>query len=529
MNGAWHRSEWRLFLVQVTSQSTRSHPFTVHSPSFQSLVLATRGEVLRRPASEPTSLTTDTRGELAGACFVALQGETFDGHAFVLAAANAGAALAVVERTPDPATLAALPTGFGLLRVASTRRALGLIAHAWRSSLRQLRVVAITGSAGKTTTRRLLEGILAEAGPTHASPKSFNNDIGVPLTLLSTPDDAKFLVAEIGMNHPGEILPLAEMAEPEAAIITLAGRAHLEGLGSVEAVAKEKASILAGVSTHGFGVINGDNEPLLEAVRALADADRAPRIVTFGIGPASAYRLAGRTQAGGEGAAVGQEFDVVFPRSDDADGNPLPPSARTHRFTLRMAGEHNARNAVAAIAAAAEMGVSIELIRQGLAKVEASDMRLEKLEIAGRTVFNDAYNANPDAMIASLGAFVELAREASRRVIILGEMRELGPDARALHEEVGRHAARALRGEDVLIAVGPHAAALVAAARGAGFAGSSVASELFSDPFAAEAAALIPSGAVVLLKGSRGARMERFLEPLSASFSASQAAGVRLT
>jgi UDP-N-acetylmuramoyl-tripeptide--D-alanyl-D-alanine ligase len=174
-----------------------------------------------------------------------------------------------------------------------------------------------------------------------------------------------------------------------------------------------------------------------------------------------------------------------------------------------MAGEHNARNAVAAIAAAAEMGVSIELIRQGLAKVEASDMRLEKLEIAGRTVFNDAYNANPDAMIASLGAFVELAREASRRVIILGEMRELGPDARALHEEVGRHAARALRGEDVLIAVGPHAAALVAAARSAGFAGSSVSSELFSDPFAAEAAALIPSGAVVLLKGSRGARMER--------------------
>ncbi len=509
---------------QVTSQSTRSHPFTVHSPSFQSIVLATRGEVLRRPASEPTSLTTDTRDDLSGACFVALQGETFDGHAFVLNAANAGAALAIVERTPDAATLAALPAAFGLLRVGSTRRALGLIAHAWRSSLRQLRVVAITGSAGKTTTRRLLEGILSEAGRTHASPKSFNNDIGVPLTLLSTPDDAAYLVAEIGMNHPGEILPLAEMAEPEAAIITLAGRAHLEGLGSIEAVAKEKASILAGVSAHGFGVINGDNQPLLDAVRALADADQAPRIVTFGAGPACAYRLATRTQAEGTGSSIGQEFDVVFPRSDDAEGNPLPPSLRTHRFVLRMAGEHNARNAVAAVAAAAEMGVPLEAIRRGLAKVEASDMRLEKLEIAGRTVFNDAYNANPDAMIASLGAFVELAREASRRVVILGEMRELGADAEALHEEVGRHAAKALQAQDVLIAVGPHAEALVRAARGAGFSGESVSSEVFSDPFAAEAAGLIPNGAVVLLKGSRGARMERFLAPLAATFSSSVSA-----
>ena len=151
-------------------------------------------------------------------------------------------------------------------------------------------------------------------------------------------------------------------------------------------------------------------------------------------------------------------------------------------------------------------------------------MRLEKLEIAGRTVFNDAYNANPDAMIASLGAFVELAREASRRVVILGEMRELGADAEALHEEVGRHAAKALQAQDVLIAVGPHAEALVRAARGAGFSGESVSSEVFSDPFAAEAAGLIPNGAVVLLKGSRGARMERFLAPLASTFSSSVSA-----
>jgi UDP-N-acetylmuramoyl-tripeptide--D-alanyl-D-alanine ligase len=493
--------------------------FRVHCPSFQSLVLATRGEVVRRPARDPVALSTDTRDDLAGACFVALKGENFDGHAFIAQAADAGAALAIVESAPDAAMLAHLPQEFGLLRVPSTRRALGAIAHAWRASLRSLRVVAITGSAGKTTTRRLLEGILSAAGRTHASPKSFNNDIGVPLTLLSTPDDADFLVAEIGMNHPGEILPLAEMSEPEGAIITLAGRAHLEGLGSVEAVATEKASILAGVSQHGFGIVNGDNPPLLEAVRRLVDADRAPRIVTFGVGPACAYRLAGREQG-----PAGHRIDVVFPRGsallDGADGTegPVPISARTHSFTMRMAGEHNARNAVAAIAAAAEMGVPLDRIREGLARVEASDMRLERLEIAGRTVYNDAYNANPDAMIASLRAFEELAAGAAHRVVILGEMRELGPDARTLHAEVGAHAGRALRSGDALVAVGPHAEALVAAARAAGFAGESVSAPAFSTAFATEAAQQIPKGSVVLLKGSRGARMERFLEPLEGAF-----------
>ncbi len=490
--------------------------FRVHCPSFQSIVLATRAEVVRRPVHEPTSLTTDTRDDLQSACFVALRGEAFDGHAFVATAARGGAALAIVERTPSNDELAALPDGFGVLRVKSTRAALGLIAHAWRKSILRLRVVAITGSAGKTTTRRLLEGVLAEVGLTHASPKSFNNDIGVPLTLLSTPDDAKFLVAEIGMNHPGEILPLAEIAEPEAAIITLAGRAHLEGMGSIEAVAREKASILEGVGVHGIGVVNGDNPPLLDAVRVLVDNGRAPeRIVTFGVGPSCAYRLLGRRIEGGT-----QAMTVGFPRAARAvgDDSEAPEFERTHEFLLRMAGEHNARNALAAIALATEMGIDRETIARGLAKVEASDMRLERCDIAGRAVYNDAYNANPDAMIASLRAFAELASHAPRRVVILGEMRELGPTARALHEEVGVHAAGHLGAVDALVAIGPHAAALTDAARGAGFRGVTLAAEAFSEPIALEAAALADPGTAILLKGSRGARMERFLAPIKTAF-----------
>jgi UDP-N-acetylmuramoyl-tripeptide--D-alanyl-D-alanine ligase len=384
-------------------------------------------------------------------------------------------------------------------------------------------VVAITGSAGKTTTRRLLEGILSEVGVTHASPKSFNNDIGVPLTLLSTPDDAGFLVAEIGMNHPGEILPLTELAEPEVAIVTLAGRAHLEGLGSVEAVATEKASILAGVSRVGVGIVNGDNPPLLSAVESLVADDSVPgRIVRFGKGAGCHYRLVGR-----EAKGIGQEIEVLVPRSFAGEGGPErlaegadgPPRANgPRRYTLAMPGEHNALNALAAIAAATEMRIPEAAIRRGLAKVEASDMRLERIEVAGRVIFNDAYNANPDAMIASLGAFAELAAGAPRRVAILGEMRELGADASALHQEVGRAAALRLGAGDALVAVGPHAEALTGAARDAGFKGDLRSAEAFSDAFALETAGLVPSGSAVLLKGSRGARMERFLDPLRSVF-----------
>jgi UDP-N-acetylmuramoyl-tripeptide--D-alanyl-D-alanine ligase len=500
-----------------------THEFRVHCPSIQTVVLATCAEVVRRPVREATSLSTDTRDDMRGACFVALRGERFDGHDFVPLAAAGGAAFAIVERVPDEAQMALLPPEFGILRVASTRAALGAMAHAWRKSILRLRVVAVTGSAGKTTTRRLLEGILSEAGVTHASPKSFNNDIGVPLTLLSTPDDARFLVAEVGMNHPGEILPLAELVEPEVGIVTLAGRAHLEGLGSVAAIATEKASLLCGVSAQGVAVVNGDNPPLLEAVEALVAEDSAPeRIVRFGVGAHCHYRLVGRRPAvGADGRALEgrQELEVSVPRAF-AQEQPDHGSGGNQRYTIAMAGEHNALNALAAIAAATEMRVPDEAIRAGLAKVAAADMRLERLEVAGRVVFNDAYNANPDAMIASLTAFAELAVGATRRTAILGEMRELGTEARALHEEVGQAAAARLHPGDALVAVGPFAAALVDAARAAGFAGDVLAAEGFSESFAADAARLIPSNGAVLLKGSRGARMERFLDPLRTAFAA---------
>ena len=489
--------------------------YRVHCPSFQSIVLATRCEVMARPASDPSSLTTDTRDEMRGACFVALVGEKFDGHAFIVQAAKAGASMAIIERALTAEESEGLAdfeqAGFGLVRVRSTRRALGALAHAWRRSILKLRVVAVTGSAGKTTTRRLLEGILSEAGPTHASPKSFNNDIGVPLTLLSTPDEAQFLVAEIGMSNPGEILPLTEIVEPEGAIITLAGRAHLAGMGSIEAVAAEKASILEAVPEHGFAIINGDNPPLLAAVERLVQTGRAPdRVATFGLSPGCDYRLVHRSPT-----AFGQSIEIAFPvgAAGFEEGEP-----RQRGFELRMPGEHNALNAVAAVAAATELGVPWECIGGGLAKVAASDMRLERVEVDGRAVYNDAYNANPDAMIASLRAFAELASGISRRVAILGEMRELGPDAGALHEEVGAHAAANLGPLDALVAVGPHAAALVAAARTAGFTGQTLHADAFSEAVAIDAAELAPRGSAILLKGSRGARMERFLEPLKSAF-----------
>jgi UDP-N-acetylmuramoyl-tripeptide--D-alanyl-D-alanine ligase len=273
----------------------------------------------------------------------------------------------------------------------------------------------------------------------------------------------------------------------------------------VEAVATEKASILEGVAEHGFGIVNGDNPPLLAAIERLTDTGRAPgRLRTFGTGVACDYRLMDRTVT-----SAGQRISVQFPSG-------MEPRAAT--FDLALPGEHNARNAVAAIGAAIEMGVSVAAIAAGLAKVVPSDMRLERVDLGDRAVYNDAYNANPDAMIASLRAFSELTAGFARRTIILGEMRELGSDARALHAEVGTHAAANLGAGDALVAVGPHASALVEAARAAGFAGDTLHAETFSEAFAIESAALSPPRSAILLKGSRGARMERFLEPLRAAF-----------
>ncbi len=455
--------------------------------------------VVRPPQAEPrpgfapapfmlAGVGTDTREDLRGRLFVALRGERHDAHAFLADAAARGAAAAMVDRK---AGAFARPEGLPLIEVADTRVALGDLGRWWRGRLRA-KVVAITGSSGKTTTRRIVDAALGAAMRGTASPKSFNNDIGVPLTLLGAEASHGYVVVEIGMNHPGEISPLATMVAPHVAIVTMAGRAHLGGMGSVQAIVDEKSTIVDGLGTTGIAIVNGDQPALVAAVSARVKP--GVRVVTFGTGDGCLWRLAGRTAIGD-----GQAFRL------------REPDGTEWECPLGLPGDYNAMNALAAVACARMLGVEAEAIAGALAGVVPAEMRMTRQAVGGMTVVNDAYNANPDAVIASLRAFAELASGAARRVSVLGDMLELGDGSAAMHAEVGRAAVGS--GIGLAVFVGARSAGGADAARAAGGCDVLHVAGLDEAGVAAIRAALRP-GDAVLLKGSRGSRMERLLQAL---------------
>lgn len=433
---------------------------------------------------------TDTRDDLRGKLFIALRGEQFDAHAFLAEAMARGAVAAMVDRRAGSFDR---PPGLPLLEVGDTRRALGDLGRWWRGRLRT-KVVAITGSSGKTTTRRMVQAALASTMKGSASPKSYNNDIGVPLTLLAADSSHAYLVVEIGMNHPGEISPLARMAAPQIAIITMAGRAHLGGMGSTEAIIQEKASIVDGLGTLGIVLVNGEQPKLVAAVEARVKP--GVRVVTFGMSPACQWQLLQRTPGGGA--------QLVRIREPDGSEWPCP---------IGMPGEYNAMNALAAVACARILGVPTENIAQALAEVRPADMRMTRQDFAGISIYNDAYNANPDAVVAALGAFIELTCDATRRVTVLGDMLELGADSPSLHAEVGSAVAKS--GIGLAIFVGPESAH--GAAQVSKLAPGMTVLHLpaLDDLGLAAISEQLRVGDVILLKGSRGSRMERLVESLA--------------
>ncbi|MFO0829698.1 MAG: UDP-N-acetylmuramoyl-tripeptide--D-alanyl-D-alanine ligase [Phycisphaerales bacterium] len=459
---------------------------------------AVAGSWIRRPTSDvvPSGVSIDTREDLARKLFVAIRGERFDGNDFASAASQAGAAVVVVDRDVRVAGDAAV------LYVPDARRALGQLAAAWRATLERLRVVAITGSAGKTTTRRLIDGVLGVALVGTASPKSFNNDIGVPLTLLAARRGDEYLVVEIGMNRPGEIHALATLAKPHVAVITMVGRAHLQGLGTVEAIAREKTSLLETIAPDGAAIVHGDGD-LIAA--AMAARDLSPqRRLRFG---ASRERPLELRLTGRRPTSDGQDIEV--------NGG--------ERFALRLPGEHNAVNALAAIAVGREFGLTDNAIRIGLASVEPAGMRLERIEVpldAGAiTFFNDAYNANPDAMAASIRAFAEISQGARRRVLVLGDMLELGDASASLHREVGAVAAQVSSSTHIaaVVLVGAFAEDTLRGLRDGGWDGEALVLDSLEPADVARARRCLVAGDAVLLKGSRGSRMERLLAEYAAS------------
>lgn len=438
----------------------------------QEIVTAT-GAVASAPVADLAfeSVCTDSRAVAAGALFVALRGAHHDAHGFVADALRQGAAAALVEAPvsgADPARL---------LRVPDTLRGLGDLAaftrRRWGGP-----VAAITGSNGKTTTKEMLAAIAA-ADPrlrdrTLATYGNLNNLIGLPLTLLRLRGDEALAIAEMGMNAPGEIARMTEIAAPTIGVITNVGPAHLEGLGSVEGVAAAKGELFAGLARDATIAVNRDDAHVVRVAEQFSG-----RRIEFG--------------RGGEVCA-----EAIDDRGFDGVDFTLCVGAGRARVRLRMAGRHNVQNALAAAAVAHGLGLDIATIAAGLCAAAPPKMRLEVTRLAnGVTVVNDAYNANPASTEAALDT---LARTPGRRIAVLGEMRELGATAAALHRQVGAYAAAC--GVHWLVAVGPLGDALAAGARAAG------GIEVDECGDAAAAAALVAArwqrGDAVLVKGSRG-------------------------
>lgn len=422
----------------------------------------------------PARVTIDSREVAAGDLFAGLPGRTHDGGRFAAGALAAGAWGVLVGPAHVEACRQAGAAG-ALLVADDPLAALQALARGWRREL-GAQTIAITGSTGKTSTKDILAALLAPARRTFVSRGNFNTEIGLPLELLAAPQGTEALVLEMGMRGAGQIAELATIAEPDVGVIVNIGPAHLELLGSVEAIAAAKAELIADLHDGATAVIPA-GEPLLEPHRR---AD----IATITFGPGGDVALAGQDGAGGV------RIDVL--------GEPI-----SLRLDFQQA--HLRGNLLAAVAAAHAIGVRPD----GAVSVAFSGRRGDRHLLAnGITVIDDCYNANPMSMRAALDDLAETAGEG-RRVAVLGDMLELGAQESAYHAEVGEHA-RA-RGVDVLVAVGPRSAA-AAAAFGAG-------RERHEAPDAAGAAALVPAlvraGDTVLVKASRGIGLERVTEALA--------------
>ncbi len=444
--------------------------------SGQNVVEAT-GATLADSGSAALSLSevcTDSRRVSDGCLFVALRGPNHDAHDYVAQAFAGGAAGALVERVPDGVDPARC------FLVGDCLRALGDLAHWSREANPQLRVVAITGSNGKTTTKEMVAAIceLATGGAADAVLKTAgnqNNLIGLPLTLLRMRGSESIAVLEMGMNQRGEIARLAEIARPDFGVITNVGAAHLEGLGSIEGVAAAKGELFAGMQDTTTIAVNADDA----------------RVVAL------AERFSGAKVTFGSGAEV--RADGIADKGIDGIDLRLHIGDSSAALRLHFSGLHNVHNALAAAALGHAMGLPLSTIAAGLEAARPPAMRMQMIALAnGVTLINDSYNANPESMIAGIRA---AAASGARSWAVLGEMRELGDHSARLHREVGAEAARA--GIDFLVAVGAQGDETAAGARDAG--GSCAIHECADASAAAE---LVRSqwrdGDVVLVKGSRG-------------------------
>jgi UDP-N-acetylmuramoyl-tripeptide--D-alanyl-D-alanine ligase len=495
----------RSIIHALHQADTNLRPLITHAPTDDHPVL---------------SVSTDSRTIAPGQCFIALRGEAFDAHAFLSKAIDAGASMIIAEDFSSLPASYSRPANCTLVSVRSTRAALLSLASAYRRSLTNTAVIAVCGSNGKTTTVRMLEGVLASVMPGTASKKSFNNDIGVPVTILSAKPTDRFLICEVGTNAPGEIATLARVVQPDLAVITSIGREHLEKLIDLQGVAKEESDILRSIKPHGHAFITSESPELNHELASSHLTDHLAQnnitLKRFGRTPDADIHLLRFAHHRFDDGAVGSRFTAETRQSSG--------ETTQHTFELPIAGEHNAANALSVIAIARTLGLTDAQIEHALRQVRGAEMRWQTHRLtlpssaasAGTVeLVNDAYNANPDSMLASLRAFAGLFAHAPRRVFIMGEMFELGPNTQSLHESVGVALATD-RSADLFITVGPMArkAAERAVIINPNLARLSV--EALTDEAAVTILGVLRPSDAVLLKGSRRAGLERLLARFTA-------------
>jgi UDP-N-acetylmuramoyl-tripeptide--D-alanyl-D-alanine ligase len=463
-----------------TCVDCHSAPVEMVRLTIDEIANAINARLIGKPGRKTASgVSTNTREIRAGSLFFALRSKRYDGHEFVGEAMAKGAVAAVVARDSKVSRGGEIP----LLVVEDTTKALMALAGYYRGN-RHATVVAITGSNGKTTVKDMIYHILSGSMPTVKSPLSFNNDIGVPLTLLSIEAETKVAVVEHGTNNPGEIKALVAVSKPDIGVVTNVSQTHFEGLSSAEGVAKEKSDLIRALPTNGIAVLNREDS-WFEYMREAAQC----RVITTGFSP---------------------ECDWW---ADDTEQ--MPDKVRfslngKHQITMPILGKHNVANALAAIAVATTMGVTIEEIAVRLATFQAPRMRLQKEMVEGVTIINDACNANPFSIGAAV-AFLDSYVCTGKKILVLGDMGELGRESRSIHRSMGK--AISASDVDYLFTIGRDARNVSEAARETG---KKMQAEHFEDFEQALSTldGLLREGDVILFKASRHIQLERLIEAL---------------
>lgn len=456
--------------------------------TLQYVAAACGGELVNaNPAQQVLRVSTDSRRVEGGDLFIALKGDKFDAHEFLGAVFQARAAAAIIERSKT----ALLPSGATAILVDNTRAALGRLARVYRRDF-SLTAIVVGGSNGKTSTKEIVASVLRQGLSTHWSQASFNNDIGVPLTLLGLESHHQAGVFEAGTNHPGELKPLVEMIQPRIGIITSIGREHLEFFGNLDGVVEEEGWLAELLPATGILLLNGDS-PLSAK---LASRTRA-RVIQVGREQNNEWRIR-EVQL----SAQGSNFFIEAPEPQFSG-----------EYHINLLGEHQVFNAVYAIAVGARLGLTRAQIQRGLDQAKPARMRLEVRRVDAITILDDSYNANADSVRAALETLRDYPCEG-RRIAILGDMGELGEHTIAAHREVGEFAA--CNQVDALLAIGKFSAETASAARAQGLTQVCEAATVLRGVQQLES--MIQPGDVLLVKASRSSRLDQIVDFLVQRF-----------